>query len=187
MKRMKKIINIIFYVIIAILICYIVAITLATKKTSEILGYQFYTVYTNSMEPTIPTYSLVGVKKFKENEKIDLKPQQIITFNADRFGEHIVITHRFNKIERDENGTVIYRTNAEGKENLDAYQTTRDDLIGTYLFHIPYVGKYILFLKSKFGFILYGELLIIFLINSLIRARWEEKNKDTSNDLDPAF
>lgn len=180
MKRMKIIINSIFYVIIAILICYIVAITLAPKKTSEILGYQFYTVYTNSMEPTIPTYSLVGVKKFKENEKLDLKPQQIITFNADRFGENIVVTHRFNKIERDENGTVIYRTNAEGKENLDMYQTTRNDLIGTYSFHIPYIGKIVLFLKSKFGFILYGELLIIFLINSLIRAIWEEKNNETS-------
>ena len=114
------------------------------------------------MEPKIPTYSLVLVKKFETDEDIQLHPQQIITFHADRFGQRIIITHHFNKTERTDEGITIYRTNAEGKDQLDIYQTTREDLIGTYLFHIPYIGKIILFLKSKFGFILYGEFLIIF-------------------------
>ena len=178
MKILFKIFKKAFYLIIIFLILFILIMLITPEKINNILDYKFYSVLTNSMEPEIPTYSLVCIKKFKKDEIIDLKPQQIITFHANRFGENIIITHHFNKTEITEDGTIIYRTNAAGKENLDNYETTRDDLIGTYIFHIPYIGKFILFLKSKFGFILYGELIIIFLINSLIRTLWEEKEKN---------
>ena len=178
MKILFKIFKKAFYLIIIFLILFILIMLITPEKINNILDYKFYSVLTNSMEPEIPTYSLVCIKKFKKDEIIDLKPQQIITFHANRFGQNIIITHHFNKTEITEDGTIIYRTNAAGKENLDNYETTRDDLIGTYIFHIPYVGKFILFLKSKFGFILYGELIIIFLINSLIRTLWEEKEKN---------
>lgn len=181
MKILKKFIKIISYLAILLLVIYTTCIIVIPEKINNIINYKFYTVLTNSMEPTIPTYSLVCVKNFKEDEVINLKPQQIITFHANRFGKNIIITHRFNKTELDENRNIIYRTNAEGKENLDAYDTKREDLIGTYIFHIPYIGKFILFLKSKFGFILYGELTTIFLINNLIKAFWEEKLNDSPN------
>lgn len=181
MKRLKKFLRLIFYVIITLLITYITLMILVPEKINSIMNYKFHTVLTNSMEPTIPTYSLVCVKNFEEDEVIDLQPQQIITFHANRFGENIIITHRFNKTEIDKDGNIIYRTNAEGKDNLDAYQTKREDLIGTYICHIPYIGKLVLFLKSKFGFIWYGELITIFLINNLIKAFWEEKHSDSQN------
>lgn len=173
MKRLKKMIQTFISVVILVLILYITLMIVNPEK----INYQFYTVLTNSMEPKIPTYSLVLVKKFETDEDIQLHPQQIITFHADRFGQRIIITHHFNKTERTDEGITIYRTNAEGKDQLDIYQTTREDLIGTYLFHIPYIGKIVLFLKSKFGFILYGEFLIIFLVNALIKSRWEEETQ----------
>ena len=173
MKLLKKMIQKVVSVLILVLILYITLMIVNPEK----INYQFYTVLTNSMEPKIPTYSLVLVKKFETDEDIQLQPQQIITFHADRFGQRIIITHHFNKTERTDEGITIYRTNAEGKDQLDIYQTTREDLIGTYLFHIPYIGKIVLFLKSKFGFILYGEFSIIFLVNALIRSRWEEETQ----------
>lgn len=180
MKILKKFIIKFFYVVIIFLILYIVTMIIAPEKVNNILSYKFYTVLTNSMEPEISTYSLVCIKKFEKDEFIDLKPQQIITFHANRFGTDIIITHRFNKIEKSEDGTVIYRTNAEGKDTLDYYQVKRDDLIGTYIFHIPYIGKFILFLKSKFSFILYGEIIIILLIEALIKSLYQEKTKKLS-------
>ena len=177
MRKFPKYIKNIFYLIFISLILYILIMIIAPEKIDNILDYKFYSVLTNSMEPKIPTYSLVCIKKFKKDEIINLKPQQIITFHAERFGENIILTHYFNKTEINEDGTIVYRTNSEGKANLDSYKTTRDDLIGTYVFHIPYIGKFIIFLKSKFGFILYGELIIIFLIDSLIRNIWNEKEK----------
>lgn len=178
MNILEKFIKIITYLAILLLIIYIISIKLVPEKVNNIIDYKFYTVLTNSMEPTIPTYSLVCIKKVKEDEVLNLNSQQIITFNANRFGKNIIITHRFNKTEIDENGNIIYRTNAEGSENLDVYKTKRSDLIGTYIFHIPFIGKFILFLKSKFSFILYGELATIFLIDNLIRTRWKEKIDD---------
>ena len=175
MKRLKKMIQKLVSMIILVLMLYLTLMIVKPEKITSHLNYQFYTVLTNSMEPKIPTYSLVLVKKFETDEDIQLHPQQIITFHADRFGQRIIITHHFNKTERTDEGITIYRTNAEGKDQLDIYQTTREDLIGTYLFHIPYIGKIVLFLKSKFGFILYGEFLSIFLINALIKSRWEEE------------
>ncbi|NME82607.1 signal peptidase I [Clostridium sp. SM-530-WT-3G] len=175
MKVFKAFTKIIYYLVIVLLIVFIALRIFIPRKMDNIVNYKFYTVLTNSMEPRIPTYSLVCVKNFKEDELVNLKPQQIITFHANRFGDPIIITHHFNKTERDKDGNIIYRTNAEGKTNLDVYETKRSDLIGTYVFHIPYVGKVPLFFKSKFVFIWLGELVIIFLINILIRLLWGDK------------
>lgn len=179
MKILKDFLINSFYFFIVLLMLYIVAMITFPEKMNNIFNYQLYTVLTNSMEPTIPTYSLVFIKKFKEYEVLDLKSQQIITFHADRFGNNIIITHRFNKIEKSEDGTIIYRTNAEGVDTLDYYKIKREDLIGTYIFHIPYIGKFILFLKSKFSLILYAEIIIILLIEALIKSIYEERNKNS--------
>ena len=64
-----------------------------------------------------------------------------------------------------------------GKDFYDNYETKRSDILGTYVYHIPFLGKVFLFLKSTFGFVLYGELLVIYLVNRLIQQRWEEKEK----------
>lgn len=175
MKIFHKFAKKIFYLLFIFLILYILIMIFLPEKINDIINYKFYIVLTNSMEPKIPTYSLVLIKKFEKNENINLKSQQIIAFHAERFGQNIILTHYFNKTEITEDGTLIYRTNASNKENLDIYKTKRDDLIGIYIFHIPYIGKFFLFLKSKFGFLLYIELIIIFLINHLIRLILNEK------------
>lgn len=181
MKKLRKIVRLASWFLILILILYTVLMVVQPKKMSQFVRYQFYTVLTDSMEPRIPTYSLVCVKKFRENEEVQLKPQQIITFHAVRLGVPIMITHHFNKIEKDKQGNTIYRTNAEGKEGFDVYDTKRENLIGTYVFHVPYLGKFILFLKSRVAYILYGEFLVIFLLNRLIAVKWEE-NKQKENE-----
>lgn len=178
MKKIRKIINIIFIIIVISLITFIVAMKVYPKQTAEFVGFQTYVVLTDSMEPTIPTHSLIATKVIDHDEELTLKKGDIITFEADRFGDNILITHRFNKMEKNAEGTWCYRTNAEGKDNLDMYETKRSDIVGTYLFHIPYVGKAILFLQSPFGFLLYAELFAIWCINKLIQAKWEEKEND---------
>ena len=98
---------------------------------------------------------------------------RIITFLADRFGEKIIITHRFSHTETNEKGETVYRTYSEGSDALDVYGTKRDDILGVYLFHIPYAGKLILFLKSGFGLLWACQISVILLVKNLIAARWE--------------
>lgn len=172
MSFVKKTMTILSAVIMTALLACTISMQYYPEETSAFIGYRFYTVLTDSMEPTIPTFSLVMTKI--QPKDAEIKPDTIITFHANRFGDNILLTHYFRKTEV-KDGVTYYRTQAEGKDNYDAYETRRSDIIGTYVFHIPYLGKIFLFLKSKFGFIMYAELAVVWLVNKTIRARWEEK------------
>ena len=140
---------------------------------AEVTGYRLYTVLSDSMEPKIPTYSLVLTKLIPVEKTI--QPDTIVTFEADRFGENILLTHYFRETQIGNDGNTYYRTQAEGNDFFDNYETKRSDIIGEYIYHIPYIGKIFLFLKSSFGLVYMGELFVIYLINILIKTRWKEK------------
>lgn len=156
-------------ILIALIICGI----FFPEWYNDKLPYGFYNVLTNSMEPEITTNSLVLVKTYGED--MDIKENDIITFRAKRFGEDIIITHRFSHTEINENGQVIYRTHPEQSEGLDPYETKQEDLLGIYVFHIPYAGKLVLFLKSRFGLLWLCQVFMILMIKQTIIARWKEK------------
>lgn len=73
MKKIIKIINIIFTIIVISLIAFIVLMKVYPKQTAEFVGFQTYVVLTDSMEPTIPTYSLIATKVIDEDAKHLLK------------------------------------------------------------------------------------------------------------------
>lgn len=175
MKLLKKITTFISAIVVIALLVFVVCMQMYPEDTSKVVGYRFYTVLTNSMEPVIPTYSLVFSKMIDEDEEI--KPNTIVTFKANRFGEDILLTHYFRKTQ-EKDGVLYYRTQGATAPDYDNYETSRKDIIGTYVFHIPYLGKIFLFLKSKFGFVMYGELFVIWLINKTIKTRWDEKARE---------
>ncbi len=178
MRFINKVLKLFHYLLIIELIFCFVIIVYFPEQVTNITGYRFYTVLSNSMEPTIPTYSLVLSKVISEDEYI--APDTIVTFQANRFGDDILLTHYYRRTQIGDDGNLYYRTQAEGKDNYDDYKTKRSDIIGTYIGHVPYVGKVFLFLKSQFGMLLFGEFAVIFLINKLIRTRWEEKETKES-------
>ena len=145
------------------------------EACQEVVPYRFYHVLTNSMEPTIKTNSLVLVKTY--DDSMELQKDDIVVFTAERFGEPVVIMHRFSHTEVNEQGETIYKTRPEGSNAPDMYETKRDDLLGVYLCHIPYAGKFVLFLKSKFGLLWLCQVVVILLIKQLVLAKWEEKGK----------
>lgn len=173
MRYLKPLFQIIHKICIFELIFCFALIIYFPDKVAELTGYRLYTVLTDSMEPTIPTYSLVLTKLIPVEQPI--KPNTIVTFEADRFGEDILLTHYFRKTQIGNDGNTYYRTQAEGKDFFDNYETKRSDIIGEYVYHVPYVGKVFLFLKSSFGLIYLGEMFTIYLINMLIKAKWKEK------------
>lgn len=175
MKKLKKITSIMSAIVLIALFVFVVCMQINPDETSRVIGFRFYTVLTDSMEPVIPTYSLVFSKMVDEDDEI--KPNDIVTFKANRFGEDILLTHYFRKTQYGDDGNLYYRTQGATADDYDNYETSRSDIIGTYVFHIPYLGKIFLFMQSKFGFLLYAELLVILLINKTILARMEEKEK----------
>ena len=131
------------------------------------------------MEPTTPTHSLVLVKVCEASEPIE--KEDILVFKANRFGEDVLIMHRFSHIETNEEGELIYRTRPEGSETPDMYQTKREDIVGIYKWHIPYIGKLLLFFKSPFAFLWICQMAIILLVKAYLSAKWEEKEKEETH------
>lgn len=186
MKRLRLVKNILFGLLLGAVGLYLAAYFLWPQTVERYLPYRFYTVLTDSMAPYMPPMSLVLVRQIPADVPLELAPEQIVTFRADRFGQQIIQTHRFSHTEWDgELGQTIYRTHSEGTADLDFYKTTRQDILGVYVFHLPYLGKVMLFLQSRWGLILLGEQLVIFLVNQLIRARWEEREQQAQKRAQP--
>lgn len=135
--------------------------------------YRFHYVLTDSMEPAIGTYSLVLAKTCDDDMQIE-KKDDIIIFFATRFGEEITVMHRFSHTEADEEGELLYKTHPEGSDIPDIYETKREDILGVYLWHTPYIGKIILFLKSIFGLIWICQIAVILFVHALLSAKWKE-------------
>ncbi|MEG0662366.1 MAG: signal peptidase I, partial [Anaerovoracaceae bacterium] len=167
MKLWSKLPLIITVLLAVIIACYTVGMILAPDKTTNYVGYRPYIVLTDSMEPEIPTGSLVIAKTYRQGQGVT--PGAIITFRVDVLREEI-FTHYFRGITLDEDGREIYMTRGardeyyQGPEDMDDYHTLEEDILGTYVFHLPYIGKVILYLRSPFGWF---NLAIIFFILSL--------------------
>ena len=138
------------------------------------LPCRFYYVLTDSMEPVIQTDSLVLTRAYDAGTP--LEKGDIITFSATRFGEPIVVTHRFSHTETNAAGELVYRTHPEQSNRLDPYETRHSDILGVYWFHIPYVGKWLRFAQSGFGLLWLAQIFGIFWVQEWLVRRTE---KDT--------
>lgn len=164
-----------FWLVLSLMSLCLLAGIFLPRATESLLPFRLYTVLTDSMSPDIPPMSLVLVRQLSSDAPLELKPEQVITFRAERFGTEIIQTHHFSHTEWDEElGQTIYRTHPQNTKNLDFYKTTREDILGVYVLSVPKLGKLLLFLKSPWGLILLAEELLIFLVNRLVKARWEK-------------
>lgn len=135
-----------FFCIIVLML--VVLMQCFPKVANELFPYRMYTILTGSMEPILPVNSLVIVKDLNGREP---KPEEIITFRATRQNQTIILTHYFAKTDVVD-GTSYYRTHPYGIQDYDLYETTYQDIQGAYVTHIPYVGRFVLYLGSPFGF-----------------------------------
>jgi len=104
-------------------------------------------VKSGSMEPNIPTGSLVVVKPAAAYSIGD-----VITFGADTRSE-IPTTHRIVSFAG-EDGQTMYTTKGDANEEVDPKTTLKNDVIGKVVFHMPYVGFVLDFARQPLGFAL---------------------------------
>lgn len=156
---------------------------LAVLFAAGLFPCRFYHVLTGSMEPEIPADSLVLMRKYTDG--LQIRRNDILLFSAERFGETITIMHRFSHTEQNEKGELIYRTHPEESGILDPYETTQEDILGVYLWHVPYLGKLQYFLKSPLGLCWLCQTAAILLVKERIQAGWEKDEKNWRKN--PAF
>lgn len=150
MKRIGRIIlSTIFFLVIAA-----IAILLLSSKFG-LMGLHSYIVQTGSMTPTIQVGSVVFTYPSATYTTGD-----VITFKRD----DRMITHRIYKVT-DKNFVV----KGDANKTTDPQPVFRNDIIGKDILHIPYMGRFVEYIKTVQGFLLFVALPIVLYIAYEIR------------------
>lgn len=131
---------------LAIGVTFLAAVLFLSKFETPVKFRIFY-VESGSMEPAIPTGSMVVVRTgetFNEGEVITAKSTM---------GANTTVTHRIEeKIINEETGVVLYRLKGDANEEADRDLVNQNRVIGKVLLHVPFLGKVIAFSQSQIGF-----------------------------------
>lgn len=139
MKKLFAIFNwVIFFLILAI------AFFLLGTKFAFPGNFQVKIVQSGSMEPTIPTGSIVIIKP-----QPDYGEGSIITFGEDSQSD-VPITHRVIGV----NDAGDFITQGDANDDPDPLPVSKRDVIGEVIIHIPYLGYVIDFARKPLGFVL---------------------------------
>jgi signal peptidase len=157
---MKKIAEYLMTVIVIVLLLAAVLIFFAPR-----FGWQVDTVLSGSMEPAIPTGSIL-VSRTVASDSINVG--DIITFSGS--GRDRFITHRVTAIDRT-NG-IVFTTKGDANNGEDPFTVPGENVVGKVLVHIPFLGFLFSFVKTPFGLILTLVLPGLFIIGLELREIW---------------
>ena len=134
----------------------------------KVLGGQIYTVISGSMEPAIPTGSLVYVEGI---EPEDIQVHDVIAFYGGR-DANAIITHRVveNRIVMGE-----FITKGDANQTNDMNPVKYDELIGRVEWSVPEVGVIAQMLTGMEGKIAAGSLIGLAVVLHVIAAILEKK------------
>lgn len=177
MKILKKISQILFWFILIVIATYSASTILAKviwkDKTPSFFGYKNFIVLTGSMKPVINEGDIVFVKETNEINEDD-----IISFKV----ENSVVTHRVVDIKYIE-GEKVFLTKGDNNTGIDNELIKEKDIEGKFSFKIPFIGKVILFLRTKTGlFTLLILLGIALFINTMRTDEEDVLNKEDKKD-----
>ena len=151
-----------FFLILLLLVTILIYVP---EQSEHLLHIRMIQVTGKNKEKAIEQDSLIFVKTFKENE--EPKNNTLISFRAERFGESVILTHMFVKSEV-RNQETFYITQAPDSSYYDTYETRHEDLVGSYLFHMKYMGRVYEFLQSSYGKITYAVVLGVCILSTML-------------------
>jgi signal peptidase I len=135
-------------------------------KAPSLLGYSAFRVMTGSMEPTIPTNSLIVVEQV---EPSTLQEGDIISFySRDPMLSGSVNTHRILSVEQD-GEQYTFTTQGDANNVADLYTTRESDIVGKVVFISHTLGVCISLLSNPLVFV---PLVILPLIILLVSNLW---------------
>lgn len=138
-KMIRRILKTISTVLIVIVV--ILGLLLVGVKATNI---QVYGVLSGSMEPTYKTGSVVYVKEVDTSE---LEAGDVITYQLDA---DTLVTHRIVEIT-EENGERAFVTKGDANEYADGGAVPENQVAGTPIFTIPYLGYLAMYIQSASG------------------------------------
>jgi|APFre7841882724_1041349.scaffolds.fasta_scaffold08275_3 signal peptidase len=158
---MKKIAEYLMTGIVIVLLLAAVLIFFAPR-----FGWQVDTVLSGSMEPAIPTGSIL-VSRTVASDSINVG--DIITFSGS--GRDRFITHRVTAIDRT-NG-IVFTTKGDANNAEDPYPVPAENVVGKVLVHIPFLGFILSFVKTPLGILLMLVIPGLLIIGLELREFWD--------------
>lgn len=145
--KIFKIITSVFYWVLAVVVV-VFAVGLILAKQDNRWGIRAFHVESGSMTPTLPVGSLVVVQK-----QTKFAVDDIITFRMEN-NQNSFITHRIVSIEEDTDiGKLRYQTKGDANKTVDPETVDASRVIGKVIWHVPYLGYPMGFVRTQTGFI----------------------------------
>lgn len=157
MKKWLEIVkNVLIWGIVAfsviMIIFTLISVNALGRKDRSLFGFKFFIVQSDSMSAThFSAGDIVITKKINVSK---LKEGDVITFisqNSDNYGA--TVTHKIRKVITDKKGGVAFVTYGTTTNTDDAELVT--EVIGKYIGHISYLGRFFVFLKTTPGYVLF--------------------------------
>ena len=157
MIKALKIIKNIFVWIVVLVAVGMMIFTLISVRTFDqtdrnLFGYKFFVVTSDSMKKT--DFDAGDIVVSKNVDPKTLKEGDIITFisqGTENFGE--VVTHKIRRLTTDANGRPGFVTYGTTTDSDDDTVVTYEYVVGKYIFSVPDVGTFFLYLKTTPGYI----------------------------------
>ena len=167
-KLLLRIVNLIS--VAAILIALFVLLTVVMTKSGEapnILGHYVFRVMTGSMEPAVPTDSLIVVR---ETELSQIQPDDIISYySEDPQLNGSVNTHRVVSVKH-QGENHVFTTKGDANALPDKYPASGKNVLGKVNFMSHSLGTMVNFLSSPIAFVVLIVIpLFLILISNLVR------------------
>lgn len=184
-KRLKIALNVIVYVLFALIfLLMILIVTSGGKGYTNIFGTAFVAVETDSMngdrDDSFKPGALLKVKILSDEEKYELQVGDIISFYDIIDGRRAINSHRIIEVWG-EGYNRVYTTQGDNVGLPDANSRTPDEIIGKVKGHTNGIGKIFLFIRTPAGFgvcvILPCLLLLGYCIFDLVKAVIEQKKQ----------
>lgn len=131
-------------VVVALLLAVIVWFTLPL-----VLKWQPQVVLTGSMEPTLPLGSVVFVAPRAPEE---VQVGDVLTFRHPERPKRLA-THRVTQVLTREDGSLAFKTLGDANEVEDPWQVPGENVIGTVVYYVPYMGYVTERVRTREGFL----------------------------------
>ena len=128
-------------------------------------GLKIYTVLTGSMEPALPTGSLIIMRTGVP--AVNITVGDIVTFKSPR-SDDVLITHRIAKVIGEGEG-MRFITRGDANGAVDPWEVRFGNIAGVYQKHVPYVGFALEFAKTPMGLLLLVILPTVLIAGSELR------------------
>lgn len=176
MKILKKVfrwivnVGLVLLVALAILSVY----SFVKSKSTEnyipgVAGYKFLAVLSGSMNPTFNTYDMIIDKQINTES---LKKDDVITSWV---GDSLV-THRITQVIKNGND-ISFKTKGDANNVEDEGEISAKNVIGKYVFHIPYLGLIMSKIRGPLGIGVVWAVFIFIALNEILTEIFKAKTK----------